>query len=506
VKNKFFGLVILISLILTTGLWAAGEGEGAAEEVTVTYMRSEHPSSPMSQDAPVFQEIQRKTGITVKLEVVPGSDFDTKANLMLGTGQIPDIMRLRSRTVNSYADSGVFLPLNDPIKNGAPNLQAILDSIKGVKKTFIDGTMYYVPQLSTDDKKLMGPIPMIRRDLLDDLGLQMPDSFDELYTVLKKFKQEWPESHPWSNRSGTKNLLNRTGFPMGKGWNIHWVPREDRWVYGTVDPEFKKILEYHRRNYEEGILDPDYNINTSSQWQEKMSSGKSLYYHDNMTFSLNYTLAQRKVKPDALFWPVPIMENMNGNRQNYFYSKHWFTSGFVVDSQSEVQDAVIRLFDWMASEEGLAITNWGIENEHWTRESDGSIEATQSVLDTYRGASDPQRAMRSGIGTGLLQFTLLVNQKPIYYFDPSEVTDWYAQVNADPNMILPVIDPPFSEDERERLKRLKTDVDNILNPALDGFILGTLPLSDFDKVMQQAIDAGAKEIEQIYNAAEDRLR
>ena len=83
----------------------------------------------------------------------------------------------------------------------------------------------------------------------------MPDSFDELYTVLKKFKQEWPESQPWSNRSGTKNLLNRTGFPMGKGWNIHWVPREDRWVYGTVDPEFKKILEYHRRNYDEGILD-----------------------------------------------------------------------------------------------------------------------------------------------------------------------------------------------------------------------------------------------------------
>ena len=68
-KNKFFVVVILISLILTTGLWAAGDGEGAAEEVTVTYARSEHPSSPMSQDAPVFQEILRKTGINVKLEV-----------------------------------------------------------------------------------------------------------------------------------------------------------------------------------------------------------------------------------------------------------------------------------------------------------------------------------------------------------------------------------------------------------------------------------------------------
>ena len=99
-----------------------------------------------------------------------------------------------------------------------------------------------------------------------------------------------------------------------------------------------------------------------------------------------------------------------------------------------------------------------------------------------------------------------MDQKPIYYYDPPEVSDWYAQVQADPNMHLPVLPPPFNEAERERLKRLITDVDNILNPALDGFIVGTVSLDEFDNVMQQAIDAGAEEIEEIYNAAEARLR
>ena len=107
---------------------------------------------------------------------------------------------------------------------------------------------------------------------------------------------------------------------------------------------------------------------------------------------------------------------------------------------------------------------------------------------------------------GLLQFALLVDQKPIYYYDPAEVSDWYAQVNSDPNMHLPVLPPAFNEAERERLKRLITDVDNILDPALDGFIVGTLPLDDFDSVMQQAIKAGAEEIKEIYNAAEERTR
>ena len=86
------------------------------------------------------------------------------------------------------------------------------------------------------------------------------------------------------------------------------------------------------------------------------------------------------------------------------------------------------------------------------------------------------------------------------------MSDWYAQVNSDPHMHLPVLPPAFNEEERERLKRLITDVDNILNPALDGFIVGTLPMDEFDSVMERAIAAGAEEIEEIYNTAEARLR
>ena len=224
-----------------------------------------------------------------------------------------------------------------------------------------------------------------------------------------------------------------------------------------------------------------------------------------MTFGLNYTISLRQMKPEALFWPVPVMENAFGTRQNFSYPRHWLSSGFTVAAKSKHHDRIMELFNWMGHGEGLLITNWGIEGEHWHRVN-GEIEALPEVLDTYRGASDPQRAMRASIGTGLLQFCLIVDQKPIYYYDPPEVSDWYAQVQADPNMHLPVLPPPFNEEERERLKRLITDVDNILNPALDGFIVGTVSLDEFDNVMQQAIDAGAEEIEQIYNAAEARLR
>ena len=59
---------------------------------------------------------------------------------------------------------------------------------------------------------------------------------------------------------------------------------------------------------------------------------RTLFYYDNMTFALNYTLSLRQVKADAVFWPVPVMENQFGERRNYFYSKHWLTSGFIVSA------------------------------------------------------------------------------------------------------------------------------------------------------------------------------
>ena len=47
----------------------------------------------------------------------------------------------------------------------------------------------------------------------------------------------------------------QTAFPMGIDWGIDWVPGGDRWVYGTVKPEFRSVLEHFRRAYDDGVLE-----------------------------------------------------------------------------------------------------------------------------------------------------------------------------------------------------------------------------------------------------------
>ena len=518
-------LVVLLALLIPAGMvWSAGQGEGAAstddEIITVTLVTNEHPSSPIDPEAPKYRELTRRTGIRLDIEAVPSSDYSTKRNLMLATGQMPDILRVDIQQAQDFADSGVMMPLMDMIDEHAPNLQSMIEQVPAVQRVMLDNELWYVPIWDVR-KKMNAPVPMIRRDLLDELGLDMPNNFDELFTALQAMKEAYPDSQPWTNRSGTRNLLNRAAYPMGVGYNIYYDKDigGGQWVYGTIRPEFSEVLEYFNRAYEEGVLDPDFAVNTSDQWHQKLGSGKSFFYYDNMTFSVNYTIALRGDNPDAAFWPVPVMENDQGRRNNFFYPRSHLQSGYAIGADTDYPEEIIELFDWMASPEGFEITNWGIPGETFEKngqlfstprllyeyEDPGFYEHPQSVLDQYANASDPQRAMRAGIGTGLLQFTILVDQKPIYYFDPPLVNDWYVQLEQDPGMLEFVREPPFTADERERLKQLRTDVDNILLPALDQVIIGEMSLQEFANVQTLAIDAGAVEIEEIYNTAEQRM-
>ena len=70
-----------------------------------------------------------------------------------------------------------------------------------------------------------------------------------------------------------------------------------------------------------------------------------------------------------------------------------------------------------------------------------------------------------------------------------------------------VIDPPFNEEERERLKQLITKVDAHLSQNMDNFIMTKGAIEkDWDKFVQELEKMGARELEEIYNAAYNRIK
>jgi len=367
--------------------------------------------------------------------------------------------------------------------------------------------------------------PNIRKDILDELGLDFPTNFDELYEVLKAFKAAYPNSAIWTNRNGTARLLSINAYPMGSGWRMYFDKDVDggKWLFGPTHPEFKDVLDYFARCYAEGLLDPDFAVTKSDKWHEKNSSGQGLYCWENLTFCVRWNMGLREVNPEATWTPFPVMEGKRGARMSHY---PLMVQGWAMGANTENPDRIIKMLDWCWTPEGLDTTNWGVEGTHYryingTRPEtieDYSIaglnkamapqkkEILPEVFEKYAEKTDPMRSFKSDAGVGLLGFTTLVDYAVTRLWDPPGESDtWYEMTGRDPGYHAPFDAPPFNAEERERIKEITTNVNAILDPAYDKVIIGQMSLDDYDKVVEQAIGAGTEDLEKIYNEAEAGL-
>ncbi len=136
--------------------------------------------------------------------VVPLSDYENKRSLMIGAGDAPLIIpKTYPGQETSFVASGAILPVSDYLdlmpnfkdKVAKWNLGPDLDTLRQS-----DGRFYLLPGLH--EGYWVEYSLAMRTDILEELGLQIPTTWDELHTVLKAMKAKYPDQYPMSDRWG----------------------------------------------------------------------------------------------------------------------------------------------------------------------------------------------------------------------------------------------------------------------------------------------------------------
>ncbi len=497
------------SLNSTEAVSNAGNENGKlfAEPMTLTVMKDEHPSQPFVLDSPVIQEIYNRTNVKIELMPVPGSDYSQVSRTRIASNNMPDILFTTFATMSEFADSGIFLNISDYM-NHAPNMQELLINEPEFYKVTFNNQFYGFPA-KRPFNLWNGPVAMMRVDKVEELGLNIPTTFEELYEVLKAFKQAWPDTYPITFRNGVNYFLPYMAFSFGSGANIYFDPHVDggKYVFGPAyEDDFTPVLEYLNRLYSEGILDPDYAVNTNQAWQENLSSGKSLYYHDNNSFAINFNNALQLSDPKANFQQLPVLASGHGPKRNHVFALHPMSTVATVSANVKRPEDVVKFMDWLYSPEGILLTNFGIEGEHYEI-VDGEPVVLPEIIEQFSGQQDPFRAMQSALGTGWLSFTLTYDMRPQIDISPPDIVNWSELILEElgENYYERVLDPPFTSEELEKLRNLKTKLDDIVTQEMDKFIMGSRPLSEYPAFAKQLRDAGSAQLEDIYNFALKRL-
>ena len=349
VKRRIKGAVsVLCAATMAVGILAGcgGKSESANKEVTTekvvfpleenyTFSIMTRVGADSEQDfskKALVQRMEKATNVTVDYQAIQEEQFDDKYKLALSKKDMPDVvtkMYIKPYDILGYAKKGVFIDLTDYIEKNMPNFQKILEQRPEVKAaiTSADGHIYTLPfvnEWSTNSKEninVIGAVPYINKSWLDQLGLQVPTTTDELKAVLETFQKDIkPESGDVIPMSFRINQVNQDpGITLGSfgcGDNMdHYMVTNDKEVYYTlVKDEVRNGLEWLHELYAEGLVDPEIFSQDGSTYSAKVSSGRiGLFYDWSVSLAADY--ADEYVPLPALAGPDG---NINVPRQNYY--------------------------------------------------------------------------------------------------------------------------------------------------------------------------------------------
>lgn len=501
---------------------AAPEGDGPllAEPLELTFLFPENAYAPINEDCIALKAIKDATNVTLKFQLVPGSDYETKKSTYLATNKMPDVIFGSQTDIKTYGRDGMFLNLSDYAEY-MPNYLSLInatDRIDDSKSLYLDGKLYSFARLQ-QYRVGTAPQPMIRMDLLEKNNIPVPTTWEELYDAFLKLKQLYPDTYIMSTRNGTNYLIGQIAYALGSGGfegfagseGIYFEPDQGKYLYGPIQENFKTVIEFLNKMYTDGLLDPDYAVMTRDITWEKLSSGKLLFYYDNDTFAARtFNPALQQNDPTARFDLLDPMKNSFGQTRALRYQRDWFADNIIINADVKRPEDVVKFFDWLYSEEGAMISNFGVEGESYTIEN-GEPQVMPWLSEKHATSSDVLSSIQAEIGVGQFNFTPYINETwfkqtadPIMveHGDRIDALTEDGKIHYMKNSMVLI----FTEEEAEKLTTLQTNVITAFNAEIDKFITGARSMGEYDAFIEELKTMGAQTIQDMYNQAYDRVK
>ena len=454
-------------------------------------------------DCEVFKELEKRTGVHV--DWIHPTDVDQQFNLMVASGKYPDLIKYNWKGVKGgaakYAQDGVILKLNDLIKNYAAGLNSVISKYPIVSKEMTDalGDMYYLPELIVTPENNIYKGPVIRKDWLEKLNLSVPADVNQLYEVLKAFKEKDPNGNGKADEWGMSGACNLTGGGfmttsahsighLSWAWdtNTGFYLKDGKVKYGPMEPEFGDALKYTNKLYAEGLLDPDYIVNDRSKLDAKvMNDQVGFCFHYQPT---NFMTQMAGKEPNFNIAGIPYLKGPGGQKGDYDGSliQTVVNDGcMAITTACKYPEEAMKWLDYCYSEEGNLLFNFGIENKSYTMQN-GVPTYTDLILHNPDGLTSSVALGKWSMSVckwSIIQDVNYFRQYVVTDYSRDSIKAWIDSVDFDPfEKILPVVEK--SPEDTETYTAIMADIETYVAEMTDKFVLGKESFNNYDNFVQ----------------------
>ncbi len=500
-------LACLLALMLLVGIIPAGAF--AEEPVTITIWASDRENMPMRNGLQTIGILEERLGIKIDVISAPTESLAEKYGLLMAGKNIPDIVQYKAKDLLLYKDA--WEPLNDRInETDTPNLWKVYsDPNMRRRVTDSDGIIRFIGQRTAITA---GKLFFYRQDWLDKLGLQAPTTAEEYYNVFKAIREGDPNGNgiqdeiPYAVRkNGRHNRDNLISLIYSWGTAEFFFEEDGVVKMGATDPRMKEALTWLNKCYAENLIDTEYLTRDKTAWYSEWTNNNVFMSYDWSAYIDNVSNLFKNAdeKPTIVGVAPPAgptgLSETRDQLEPITVLEDWNTAIFVNTSE-EKKAAAMKLLDYLYSDEGMILLNFGVEGQHY-EVVDGEFKYTDLIMNNPDGLS-PQDALRSfGIQS---QLTLRQDARYERAFVSDEVNrarDVYEN-EGHIGKIFPTL--AFTDEEQDIINEKYTEIETYIFEMVDKFIMGVEPLDNFDAYVAKVNEMGLPEVLAVYQAAYDR--
>lgn len=331
--------------------------------------------SKFSETDNLIPQIEKATNTKLNVTFVSEDAYADRLTTSLSGDDTPELFcRVSNR--QALIKDGAAYPLYDILMQYAPNYMDMVESYNDEDmlleltdvETFEIYTMMNIRQPECQLSFL------IREDWLNNLGLEVPETWDEFVAVLRAFKNDDPNGNgkqdeiPFSAQDIT-NLR----YAFGIDTKYYFAMDGEEYVPTVYHSQYLNYLTALQDLYAEGLLDKTY-------YTRGYSGIENIMYNDTLGCTVYYSeyakLATEGLRQNghtAGKW-VGIAPIAGPNGDAGIQSAGGFEHNFMISSKVSKEKAIeiVRFMNWFYTEEGINLLNYGIDGTHNTVNEDGT--------------------------------------------------------------------------------------------------------------------------------------
>lgn len=487
------------------------------EPVTLTYMGEGSPWN-MSGDvvwSQALQTIDEMANVQWKqtwLTMFTGTDT---FNLVIASGDYPDVIsnfyKYYTNGIQDGIEQEIIIDMDEPIREYMPNYMNIVNSDPEITK-----------QASTDDGKIWGvqlisnPVqdsfngPIARADLMEKYGIDKLTTLDDWENYLTQCVQNEAEcargalllmNTGFMSNYTTPSFTISSAFDSGTV-DTPWIVIDGQVIYSPVTDGYKDYLKRMNDWYEKGLVYRDFASYQQTFGQASMMSTGEVTLADGFYNSIDDTESDATVeglRVKAVPYPVQ-KEGDTIHLRNYTYQVRP-EYAMVISTACQYVEEVCKYFDYMWTEEGIRLVNYGPEGVTWNWGPDGKIEFTDVITNDPDGNS--VKSMFTYYGTfNFCTYNDWTREAITLSDDCMSCLDLWASC-GDKDYVMPNV--TLNTEESETYGAIFSNVNTHVSEMTLRFINGTDDIdAGWDEYVAQVEGMGIQKVVDCYQAAYER--